>query len=94
MLLLDGEDQDDASRILADWRSRSCPRRGRTGRPTDDAGQADLVALRAARATVREDITLYWTDGGPRKWRLQRGTIRLGGSLRLLASSAFRKSRT
>ncbi|TWU04911.1 hypothetical protein Pla52n_29560 [Stieleria varia] len=35
-------------------------------------------------------ITLYWTDGGPRKWRFQRGTIRLGSSLRLLASSTRR----
>ncbi|WP_430454050.1 recombinase family protein [Rhodopirellula europaea] len=113
MLLLDGEDQDDASRILADWRSQrrsleeqlqssasnqpSSPDREAARVATELAdlrttfGQADPVALRAALATVIEDITLYWTDGGPRKWRFQRGTIRLGGALRLLASSTSRK---
>jgi hypothetical protein len=30
---------------------------------------ADPMALRAALAIGIEDITLYWNNGGPRKWR-------------------------
>lgn len=47
----------------------------------------DPLTLQAALATEIEDITLYWTDGGPRKYRFQRGTFRLGDSLHLPASS-------
>ncbi len=109
LLLLDGADLDDASRMLADWRAQrrsleeqlQTSARNPSASPDREAARvaaeladlrrtfalADPRALRAALASVIEEITLYWTDGGPRKWRFQRGTIRLGGSLRLLASS-------
>lgn len=109
LLLLDGDDQDDASRMLADWRAKrrtleeqlQAAEPNQTASPEREAARvaaelkglretfalADPRAVRAALASVIEEITLYWTDGGPRKWRFQRGTIRLGGSLRLLASS-------
>ncbi|QDV58694.1 recombinase family protein [Rosistilla oblonga] len=112
LLLLDGDDQDDASRMLADWRAErrtledqlQATTAGGNAKPEREAArvaaelarlrttfaQADPAALRAALASVIEEITLYWTDGGPRKWRFQRGTIRLGGSLRLLASSTIK----
>jgi len=116
LLLLDGADLDDASRMLADWRAQrrsleeqlQASARNPSASPDREAARvaaelADLRrtfalaeprALRAALASVIEDITLYWTDGGPRKWRFQRGTIRLGGSLRLLASSTTKNSAT
>src|SRR6056297_2684772 len=48
---------------------------------------AEPQTLRAALASVIEDITLYWTEVGPRKLKFQSGTVRLGSSLRQLASS-------
>ncbi|GAA4446120.1 recombinase family protein [Novipirellula rosea] len=116
LMLLDGENLEDASRMLADWRSQrrsleeqmQASSRNPSGSPDREAARvaaelrslretfalADPRSLRAALASVIEEITLYWTDGGPRKWRFQRGTIRLGGSLRLLASSTTRNSVT
>jgi len=49
---------------------------------------ANPAKLRAARATVIEDITLYWERGGPRKWRLKRGVIRFGDKLQVALTSA------
>ncbi|MGB7324402.1 MAG: hypothetical protein WBD31_05990, partial [Rubripirellula sp.] len=116
LLLLDGDDQDDASRMLADWRAkrRTLEEQLQASEPSQTASTereaarvaaelhglqetfalVDPATLRAALATVIEDITLYWTDGGPRKWKFQRGKIRLGGSLRLLASSKNKSTRT
>lgn len=109
LMLLDGENLEDASRMLADWRTQrrsleeqlQASARNPSASPDHEAARvapelsglretfalADPAALRAALASVIQDVTLYWTDGGPRKWRFQRGTIRLGGSLRLLARS-------
>jgi len=70
--------------------ARGCPRSDRTGQPTHKFGLADPATLRAALAVVIEDITIYCTDGGSRKWKFQRGTLRRGDSLRLLASSTRR----
>lgn len=54
----------------------------------DSEMPAELRGLREtfALATVIEEITLYCTDSGPRKWLFQRSAIRLGGTLRQLAS--------
>jgi site-specific DNA recombinase len=38
---------------------------------------ADPTELKAALRATIQDITLYWGPGGPRKWRLYRGVIRL-----------------
>ena len=116
LLLLEGEDLNDASRLLANWRQQrrtleeqlqaSEDKRGAS--PQREAARvaaeladlretfavADPATLRTALATVIEDITLYWTDGGPRKYRFQRGTIRFGGILRLLASCETKSTRT
>jgi len=48
---------------------------------------ADPAKLRTALAAVIEDITLHWTKGGPRKWRLQRGVIRLGDIWQVMRKS-------
>ncbi len=42
---------------------------------------ADLAKLQAALAIVVKDIKLFWTAGGPRKWRFDRGVITLGDAL-------------
>ena len=108
LLLLDGEDLEDASRLVANWRQQrqtleeqmQAEDSKRNISPEREAARvaaelanlretfalADPATLRAALGSVIEDITLYWTDGGPRKYRFQRGTIRLGDSLHLLAS--------
>ena len=53
---------------------------------------ANPAKLRAALATVIEDITLYWEPGGPRKWRLKRGVIRLGDKLQVALTYPSKRS--
>ena len=55
---------------------------------------ANPAKLRAALATVIEDITLYWGPGGPRKWRLKRGVIRFGDKLQVTLTSEKKHSKT
>lgn len=56
--------------------------------------KAEPGKMQAALASVIKDIQLYWSSGGPRKWRLDRGVIRLGDNLFPLVTSRRRNTRT